>query len=373
MSDRQKLFYALLASVFVHIAIAMVLTLWTGQHVPAVVNGLPALPDLRQLTVTIMSQPPAEPPPAIAAPTPGPPPVIDSDGLTHSSAKPPANPVFQSDANMIAGSQLPATGSLPLPSLAGPKRKVIEFSDQAASMGKGETPPQPAPAHPPAPAAMPVQTPSAITRVFDSPAPAPSARPTPAPTAPPDTLALGTPTPTPAPTPVAELARLNLSPSLRDRTDMAPVPPAAPAQPASPAQPAPPRPPEPSTQRETQKSRVDGGITAPGPPGVDAEETPFGRYHHKLYELIGSRWRLYLQEHPNVDVGDVTILVTLAPSGKVARTRVLDNHALDELADISTKAILDSDLPPVPGDLAPMLRDGKLEVTFSFGVYDPSP
>jgi hypothetical protein len=138
-------------------------------------------------------------------------------------------------------------------------------------------------------------------------------------------------------------------------------------------QPAPPSPdlPEPSTQRETEKTRIDGGITAPGAPGVDAVETPFGRYHRKLTNLIGSRWNLYLQQHPK-DVGDVSILVKLDTSGKVTATRVLVNHSMDDLAELSTRAIMESDLPPVPDDLAPMLRDGKLEITFDFTVYDPS-
>ena len=78
-----------------------------------------------------------------------------------------------------------------------------------------------------------------------------------------------------------------------------------------------------------------------------------------------------LQAHPK-DVGDVTILVLLNTNGKVAATRVITNHSMDDLADLSTKAIMESDLPPVPDDLAPMLRNGRLEITFNFNVYDPN-
>jgi len=140
----------------------------------------------------------------------------------------------------------------------------------------------------------------------------------------------------------------------------------------NPSPPTPPSPsmPEPSTQRETARTRIDGGVAAPGAPAVDAVETPYGRYHHKLSNLIGSRWQLYLQEHPK-DVGDVTILVKLDTSGKVVATRVIANHSMDDLAELSTRAIMESDLPPVPDDLAPMLRDGKLDITFNFNVYDP--
>jgi hypothetical protein len=85
------------------------------------------------------------------------------------------------------------------------------------------------------------------------------------------------------------------------------------------------------------RTRIDGGITTHGRPGVDAIETPFGRYHRKLSNLIGSRWQLYLQEHPK-DVGDVTILVKLDTNGRVVATRVVANHSMDDLAELSTRA-----------------------------------
>jgi outer membrane biosynthesis protein TonB len=130
-----------------------------------------------------------------------------------------------------------------------------------------------------------------------------------------------------------------------------------------------PAPPQPSTGHQTEKTLINGSITAQGPVGVDSVETPFGRYHRKLSNLIRSRWLLYMQEHPK-DVGDVAILVKIDPSGKVSSTRVINNDALDDLAELSIRAIMDSNLPPVPDDLAPMLKDGKLEIPFYFDVYD---
>jgi hypothetical protein len=414
MSDRQKLFYALLASAFFHFALALLLALWTAQHSSEVVK---ALPDLSQLTVTIMPAkheptPPAaipapKPPPAVAAvPTPKPAvqvkiPELDSDGFKTSS-KAPAHAFFQSDSNLVAGSQLPASGDLPLPSMAGPQRNFIDFAGRAASLGKGQAPAAPLPVRPAAPAApaMPEQTPSAITQVQHTPAPehpvqstpvptpvsAPIAQSTPVPTPKPtvkttpapDTIALGkaTPTPPPAtrlPTPIEQLARLTTPPSLRGSAEMAPMPATALPKPAvRQSQPPAPRSAEPRTQRETEKTRVNGGITTLGAPGVDAVETPYGRYHRKLANLIGSRWNLYYQEHPK-EVGDVTIHFRLNANGTVAGTpRVAANHSIDDLAELSIRAIMDSTLPPVPDDLAPMLKDGKLEVDFNFTVYDPS-
>jgi len=130
------------------------------------------------------------------------------------------------------------------------------------------------------------------------------------------------------------------------------------------------RPAQPPTQRETTRTHIDGGITTPGAPGVDSVETPYGRYYHKLHNLIGSRFIMYQQEHP-ADVGEVTIHIKLAPSGKVLATRVVANHSADDLAGISTRAIMESDLPPIPDDLAPVLKNGNLEADFTFVIYDP--
>jgi hypothetical protein len=395
MSDRQKLVLALLASAVFHLTLAVVLGLWAEYRSEAIeMAETPAPePDLSQLTVTVMPQkPPAPANPMTALPTPRPPqlmPVLDSDGLARSQ-KAPEHPMFQSDSNMAAGSTLPATGNIPLPSQQGHARNFVDFQNQTASFGKGQTAAnaaRPRPAVAPA-QSMPMQTPYAVTQVQHSPTPAPEATPTPTPaatprplpTAAPDQFALGTPSPTPAPaeklpTPVAELAKLIPPPPMRMSPDMDRMTPQrqparpAPPQPAQPAQP-PESQPERGNQLNREMTRINGGITARGAPGVDAVETPYGRYHRKLSNLIGSRWQLYLQEHPK-DVGEVTILVLLNMSGKVAATRIIANHAVDDLAELSTRAILESDLPPVPDDLAPMLRDGKLEISFNFSVYDP--
>lgn len=385
MSDRQKVFLALLVSVLFHLGVVFLLSLWSGRQPETAAK---ARPDLSRLVVTIMPQkaaPSAQKPATLQPAKPSPPPInkltpdIDSDGLA-TSAKPPAHPLFQSDSNMAAGSLLPATGNIPLPSEAGPDRKFKDFANRPASMGAGRVPSNPAkprktnPSAPEpknngaaSPARLAAATPQPAPHVESRPTPAPAR--TPLPTPGPDILALGKPAPTapPArsPTPVAELARLTLPPSLRAQAEMAPL-----SRPETASRPPVPSEPEPNTQRRMDRTRIDGGITEHGAPGVDAVETPFGRYHRKLSNLIGSRWQLYLQEHPK-DVGDVTILVKLNTNGKVAGTRILANHAMDDLAELSTRAIMESDLPPIPDDLAPMLREGKLEITFNFNVYDP--
>ena len=369
MSDRQKLFYAILASAIFHLGLFAVLDLWPTKHAPEIVKPPP---ELAQLTVTILPAKPTPPPVAVRpAPTPKPVPVavvkpklppskpavpvIDSTGLKL-AAQAPAHPVFQADANTKAGSRLPATGNIPLPSMGGPKRDFMDFSDHQRSMGKGE-----------AGAPMPEQTPSAITKVEEPaasptpvstpvPTPPPTPRPAPTPGPGPDMLAIGKATPTPKPTPIEQLAKLNTPPPLRGDAQMKTMPQK--------------RAPQPPTQLETEKTHIDGGITAPGDAGVDAADTPYGRYYRKIKVIIGSRWQLYQSEHL-LDVGRVTVVATINTEGKVVSTRVLDRQSSDDLAGMSTRAILESHLPPLPDDLAPMLKNGKLEVTFTFEIYDP--
>jgi outer membrane biosynthesis protein TonB len=401
MSDRQKLFYALLASALVHVLLfASVGWAWAVTHAQAVEKSLP---DLSQLTVTIMPAPKSLLAPAVAAKpaklAPPPPvlvtqprPDLDSDGLTK-SAKAPAKALFQSDSNMVAGSQLPASGNLPLPGIAGPQRSFTDFANRQAAMGKGQGE-QPASAGRASSPELPMQTPSAVTQVAPPPAFArqpPQARPTPQAQQPPqaqptprpvptparDSLALGKPTPTPAPP--EQFAKLNMAPpSMRPEAEVAPMPkPAAPPRPPGPPVPPAtqtlPKPPspsrqEPGVQRELNRTRVDGGIATPGAPGVDAVESPYGRYHRTINNIIGSRWNLYMQETPK-DVGEVVIKVRINPNGTVSSTEVVDNHSNDGLADLSVRSIMDSKFPPVPVELA--LSNGKFEINFTFTVYDP--
>jgi hypothetical protein len=98
-------------------------------------------------------------------------------------------------------------------------------------------------------------------------------------------------------------------------------------------------------------------------------ETPFGRYHRTLSTIIGKAWNTAVNsQNPPIPKGTVTILVWLDSNGKVVSTKVLSTGN-DQLATVSLTIIMISTLPPVPHNLAPMIRDGKLPVTFTFTVH----
>ena len=236
MSDRQKLFCAFVVSVIAHAVIGFILYIWPSRHIS---DEEKPKPDLSRLTVIIMPPKPADLEKLIAA-APTPPPMhllkhverpdLDSDGLT-TSKKAPEHSIYQSDADMVAGSLLPATGNVPLPSEEGARGDFVDFANRRASAGKGTVSDAAKAAR--AAQSMPEQTPFAVTQVQNSPQSQSTPQPTPFPTPGPDMIALGTPTPTPA-----QLAENTARLTLRGHVDIAPLAPQTPPSPNQPPQPA---------------------------------------------------------------------------------------------------------------------------------------
>lgn len=387
MSDRQKITLALIVSALLHVLAGVFVIIWTQLNP---MDFAEEKPDPQKLEVTIV---PAPTPPEIAiAPEPTPPPklvrsFLDTTGLL-ASQKAPDKPLFESDVNSHAGSEQPATGNAPLPSQEGKNLPFANFKTQDYSVGAGQQPAMmvdpsrlPAPAAPPAPtpAEMAKAEPPAPTPIPQPPIPAesptnepqpratpffnPTPVPTPTPTATPeDALALGKPTPTPprksSPTPTpAQLAKLTDAPLLR-HSEMKP--------------PAPPLQPPPSAQTFREKTNIAGGITKPGKPGVDAIQTPRGKYEALMHNMVGSRWNQYVREKGGlISAGEVIVSFKIDENGVTGDVKVISNTANSELANITIRAILESKLPPVPEELEPMLRNGRLEITSArFNCYD---
>src|SRR5437879_1175972 len=137
MSERQKVAIALVASVLLHIVImiAFGIMVWIQPQSNA------SVPEQKPLEVTLFTKPapkprgetetaPVSPPaPELAKPKPTPKMHVlqdldESDGLAKAE-KPPANPLFSSSKNSVAGSELPPTGSAPLPSQEGKERPGV--------------------------------------------------------------------------------------------------------------------------------------------------------------------------------------------------------------------------------------------------------
>lgn len=380
MSERQKIYAALVASVLLHLLGFVVMSLWGRLH-PANPN---LLANVKLVELTIAPTP--TPVPAIVqvtqleqpAATPVP---IDSDGL-QKSEKEPERALFQSDQNSKAGSELPATVDLPLPSQQGKERRELAFETKRFSPGAAaarfapppefEFAPAPQRTEEPRPASTPASQPTPVARQEPTPDPTPAPtpraepsatplrdaeplyRPTPVPLAAPSSTPDETtrPTPVPVPKPVKNLALLTKPPK--------PNP-----QPEEKSQPQ-----NPGANVETQQSKIEGGISNRGKTGVDAIGTPVGRYRKKIADTIGSRWNLYVKQRMDlITTGSVRIKFFITQRGGVEDLKVMRNDANHALEDFSVQAIINGKLPEIPTDLTPALDKGRFEVEYTFTIY----
>lgn len=237
--------------------------------------------------------------------------------------KAPEKAPFESDENTKAASELPPTGSAPLPSQQGLVQKNLELQTQHYT--PGEQPAIPSPTATPQDSATPQPTP-----------------PTPPP---PNSVKLldlpgeeSIPRPTPNP---------NNAPN--EQTD---------AQSA-----------RKGYQPETKQTVIYGSISNRGRSSVAAEATPLGRYKKKIFTAIGSRWSYYTNEAtPNI--GTVIISFKITASGKTTDIHVLSGTSNSVLTDCSLRSIMDATIPPIPPEVAATLQDGCIVIpSMIFTIY----
>ncbi len=277
---------------------------------------------------------------------------LDSAGLATAAAAP-AKPLFESDANMKAASQLPARGDAPLPTQDGrTDRNFPAFDDKKLKVGDVAPAPSPPVAPPPA-----------------TPAKAEEAKPaTPEPAAPPDPtlkpveatapdeIAMATRQPEAPPNPVP-------APKVRMRTS-API--------AMLTTPAPAVPPQSAHQAEQEKTKIDGNITNAGPNAVDAEGTPLGVYMKGVKAAIGSRWNRYVTGNGSTVIyppGSIRVSFAVDSRGRIDTVRSVGNTSSSSYGFACEKAVRDTVLPPPRKGLFTELPDKKLEITYTFTIY----
>lgn len=373
VSERQKVIVALAASALLHVLGFLLLVFWAWLHPGTVTKPLE---NLKLLEVAVVPTP--TPAPMRILPLQQPratPEMIGSDGLKK-SGKAPEHSVFQSDQNMVAGSEQPATGNVPMPSQSGKERPFMAFETKSFTLGNGTggnaAPPvltfAPAPAMPQMrahPASPPMPTPepqlpptveplTAATPPIPKPAISaePLYRPTPVPKpAPAATPDLAGPTPVPIPNPAEKVAML--------RT------PAPRTNPSKALQPV-----KPGYRPETEKNKIEGNISNRGGAGVDAIGTPVGRYRKQIGDAIGSRWYYYVKERMDlITTGSVRIKFYITQNGQVEDLKIISNQSNESLADYSVQSITAAKIPPIPPNLAPALDHGRYEVEFTFTIY----
>ena len=278
-------------------------------------------------------------------------PFMDSLGLASSEVAP-EQAVFESDVNMIAASELPATGLLPLPTQEGRVYDFPMFTNQRVSLGANAVP-------------FPMDV-----GLMTAPPVAPALKNEPAPEK-----------PQPA-APATQMAKLEPKPKFPEVDEpaaneiaIAEKPRATPAPVTMPklrdgvaaaATPVP-RATSPGYQPQQQKTRIEGNISNKGRNAVDAAATPLGRYKKATFSAIGSRWYFYTEGKVDVfAAGVVVVRFSINREGRVVDFEVVSNTSNASAAMVCERAVREAEIAlPPPGILDPL--DGELlDITFRF-------
>jgi outer membrane biosynthesis protein TonB len=286
-------------------------------------------------------------------------PIIDSTGLAKTEEAP-KDAIFESDENMKAGSQQPATGILPLPSQEGRDLPFPQFTNQRSQVGS------------------PNLAPSVEMRGANMPAPIPPPKTTKAPEAkkpePAEPKVEAQPPPKARETAELKPDEIAIGQKLKPRTSMPELAPQAlpEAKPdrqemAKLTTPSPQSRKRAGYQDEQIKTRVDGSISNRGPKGVDAAKTPLGRYKKQIKAQIGSRWYYYLDKRKDLyTTGTVRLSFRIDRNGKVSNVRLLENTANDSFAMMCQQCVFEAEIAPPPPEAETIMSDGELEDEVQF-------
>jgi len=308
--EARKVLWALLAALFIHLVVAYTLAALGGAFSPV----LPV--QEKPVELTLVDLPSAQLVPKNAA-------FMETDE-SKQSAEPPKEKTFESNANSIAASELPATGEAPLPSQQGKDRPFVDLETHAYT--------------PEIPGAVPQPRSSAVPQEKAKPLETPQQTPQPAPMTATEQFAMLTARPTPAVQPSVKSTSAQARSayrSLRDRT------------------------------------RISGNITNRGISSVNALGTPLGRYKKILKDSIGSRWYAYVdQKRDLISIGTLQLRFYVDRSGRVKNLKITENTSNESFANICLQSVLESQLPPIPDDLANTLPTEGLEIEgMNFIIY----
>ena len=301
--EARKVLWALLAALFIHLVVAFSLAVLGGTFSPA----FPVEEKPVELTLVDLPSTPLVPKNAA---------FMETDESKQVAE--PKEKTFESNANSIAASGLPATGEAPLPSQQGKDRPFVDLETHPyAPEMKGAIPqPSAAPQEKAKPAETPQPAPLTAAEQFAM----LTARPTP--------LAEPSVMPTPA------RARSAYHP-LKDQT------------------------------------RISGNITNRGISSVNALGTPLGRYEKILKDSIGSRWYAYVdQKRDLINIGTLQLRFYVDRSGRVKNLKITENTSNESFANVCLQSVLEAHLPPIPDDVANTLPAEGLEVEgMNFIIY----
>ena len=335
-SERQKLLWAILLSLLLHLVVGVCIASFGDKLQPR----LPE--EEKPVELTIVD----------AAPTVNPTiqpkdmPFIETPD-TKATTEQPTDRAFESNANSIGASELPALGVAPIPTQEGKDLPTHDLESHSYSLDNQGSHTQLNSRPPPLPSAAP--------QAARQPAAAESPSVTPA-----------TPQPTPTPTAdVVAMLRVPSPPAIRTPGKENNV--SATARQTTPA----PRP-APSTayRREQTPERMAGNISKRGVSSVNAVGTPLGRYEKSVYSAIGARWyRLCDENRDRVDIGTVRVQFMVAPDGKIGDIKIISGGTSASFTNLCLQSVQDATPEPIPDDVMAVLPPEGLAGEVSFTGY----
>jgi TonB family protein len=324
-SERQKILWAIFLSLLLHVVVGVCIASFGDKLQPR----LPE--EEKPVELTIVDLAPAATP--IVQPKDMP--WVDTPDQK-ATAEQPKEQAFESNANSIGASELPALGNAPIPTQQGKELPTHDLEaaryslDQQGAQARASSSPPPASSATPQATAQPTAT--------ESPAPTPSSTPRPTPTPTADLLAMFRATPPPAP----------------QETTPAPRP-------------------APSTayRREQIPERMAGNISKRGVSSVSAVGTPLGRYEKSVYDAIGARWyALCDANRDRVDIGTVRVQFVVAPDGKINDIRVISGGTSASFTNLCLQSVQDAKPEPIPEDVMAVLPPEGLPGEVNFTGYN---
>ncbi len=304
--EARKVFWAFLAALLIHLVIAYSLAISSGLFSsPISVEDKPM-----QLTFVDLATP--------ASVVPKNSMFMETDE-SKQSAQAPKDRTFESNANSIGASQLPATGSMPLPSQQGKDRPSVDLENHQYSLASQAAQPQPsvAPKSTPEPSVAPTPQPTPVTKE--------------------DEFAMLTSKPTPTVQPTAAATPQRAKSAYRAMKE---------------------------------QTRLSGSITTRGIARVNAIGTPLGRYQKWLFDAIGSRWYSHVERSRDlISIGTARLVFRVDRSGNVKDLRVIGNTSNEAFANVCIQSVQEAKLPPMSEDLAATLPSQGLEVDIPFTIF----
>ena len=304
--NARTILWALLAAILIHLLLAYTLAVLGGVFTPP----LPMEEKPVELTFVDLSPVPLVPKNSA---------FIETDE-SKKSVEPPDEKTFESNANSIAASELPATGEALLPSQTGKDRPLVDLETHSYSLQMNGAQPQP------------------------SAAPQKNSRPSPAPQS----------TVQPPLTAAEQFAMLTAKPNPEVNPSVAP----ASAQARS------------AYRAYKERTRISGRITNRGISSPNALGTPLGRYMKILLDAVGSRWYAFLdQKRDLINIGTTRVVFVVDRSGRVNNLKVIENTANEASANVCIQSIQEAQLPPIPDDLADTLPSEGLDMDIPFTIF----